>query len=431
MKKYGVTVQYWLFLVLAAAVALGAGAPAEAQQQQNKFKLKPGGQGKICLTCHVTFTEKLKQPFVHTPVKAGQCSECHNPHASSHGKMLEAETNKICFKCHAGIIPDKARSSHKVVAEGNCVKCHDPHASRNKSNLLAAGNELCFGCHTKMADTVAKVRFKHNPVEKGCLNCHSPHASAKSDSLLKEEVPGLCLKCHKAGTPVFLKQHANYPVQKGRCTSCHNPHGSDRAGVLFTNVHRPVASKMCSQCHDDPASPTPFATKKAGLELCKSCHSNLVNEALSKNRIHWPVVDKTGCLHCHNPHASPEKTLLKASMANLCGECHADSLERMKRADTKHMPVKDGLCTTCHSPHASDNVFLFEQASTIDLCKTCHDFSKHQTHPIGPKFIDPRNRNAMVQCASCHATHGTENKHMLYYPTATEMCIQCHSDYKR
>ncbi len=429
MKKDEVKVRYWLFWALVAALALGAGASAEAQQ--NKFRLKPGAQGKICLNCHVAFQEKLKQPFLHTPVKAGECSGCHNPHASAHGKMLEAETNKICFKCHAGVLPEKARSTHTVVAEGNCIKCHDPHSAKNKFNLLASGNELCFGCHKNMGDTVKKVKFKHSPVEKGCLNCHSPHASAKSVALLKEDVPGLCMKCHKAGTPTFQKQHMNYPVEKKRCTTCHDPHGSDRAGVLLTTIHRPVASKMCNQCHEDPGSPNPFATRRAGLELCKGCHSNMVNDALGKNRIHWPVVDKTGCVRCHNPHASKEKSLLKASMINLCGECHADSLDRMKRADTKHMPVKEGLCMTCHAPHASNNVFLFEQATTMDLCKTCHDFSTHQTHPIGPKVLDPRNKNASVACPSCHATHGTENKHMLYYPTATEMCVQCHAQYGR
>lgn len=429
MKKDGMIVHFLPLLLLITASALFTGANADAQQ--NKFKLKPGAQGKICFTCHVNFQEKLKQPFVHTPVKAGECSSCHNPHASSQGKMLGEAANKICFTCHADVVPDKASSSHKVVVEGNCTKCHDPHAARNKFNLLAAGNDLCFGCHKEMEDVVKKVKFKHSPVEKGCLNCHNPHASGKFVSLLKENVPALCLKCHKAGTPTFQKQHMNYPVEKGRCTSCHDPHGSDKAGVLLVNVHRPVASKMCNQCHEEPGSPDPFATRRKGLELCKGCHNNMVNDALNKNRIHWPVTDKTGCLHCHSPHASKETFLLKTSLVNLCGECHADSIERQKRADTKHMPVKDGLCTACHSPHASNSVFLFPQASQIELCGTCHDYQKHQTHPIGEKVIDPRNRNVSVTCASCHATHGTENKHMLYYPTATEMCVQCHMQYRR
>src|SRR5574342_1219079 len=100
---------------------------------------------------------------------------------------------------------------------------------------------------------------------------------------------------------------------------------------------------------------------------------------ICKNRLHWPVADKTGCIHCHTPHASPVKKLLKAKMADLCSSCHPDAMEQQKRSPTKHPPVKDGMCTTCHAPHASNNVFLFQQASVIELCMSCHDFSKHST----------------------------------------------------
>src|SRR3989304_1449245 len=52
---------------------------------QDKFRLKPGAKGKVCLTCHEAFKEKLKLPFLHTPVKAGDCSDCHNPPTPSPG----------------------------------------------------------------------------------------------------------------------------------------------------------------------------------------------------------------------------------------------------------------------------------------------------------------------------------------------------------
>lgn len=428
MKKYSINTCSGLFLLLALIGILGLLNPAAAQDKQdNKFRLKPGARGKNCLTCHVNFQDKIKMPSVHTPVKNGDCTGCHNPHDSSHGKLLAADPNKICFTCHADIIPKSAISAHKVVAEGGCIKCHDPHSSKNKNNLLTAGNDLCFGCHKEMSDVIKNVKFKHFPVEKGCISCHNPHSSSKSASLLKDAVPALCLTCHKAEAPSFKKQHMNYPVAKGRCTSCHDPHGSNSGGILYTNVHRPVANKMCNQCHEEPTSKTPFATKRQGFELCRGCHSSMVNDAFTKNRIHWPVVDKTGCLNCHNPHAAPEKRLLKSKQGELCGRCHPDIIEKQKHSPTKHKPVNDGQCTSCHSPHASNNVFLFEQASSVDLCKSCHDYSKHSTHPVGPTTLDPRNNNSTVACTSCHGTHGTENKHMLWYPTINDLCVQCHT----
>ncbi len=402
-----------------------------AQDNELKFKLKPGATGKLCLDCHTTFKDKLSRPFVHTPLKKGDCTGCHDPHTSSHGKLLAASTDKICSTCHANMTPTGARSVHKVVADGLCMKCHDPHSAANKFNLVKGGNDLCFECHKAMGETIAKIKFKHNPVTKGCLTCHEPHASGKGDVLLKDDVPALCIACHKTDRPNFIKAHMNYPVAKARCTGCHDPHGSDLPGILYANVHRPVASKMCNQCHEEATSPNPLKTKKEGYELCRGCHNELMNKTFSKNRIHWPVLGKGGCLSCHNPHASKQNRLLKGQLITLCGGCHKDTIRRQETSETKHEPVNDGKCISCHDPHASDNLYLAKQASTIDLCGTCHDWQKHSSHPLGDKVRDPRNKNLSVQCLSCHRSHGTEYKHFIPYPTTNELCVQCHEKFKR
>ena len=416
---------------------------------QNKFKLKPDAKGKLCLSCHDNFKEKLKNPFIHTPVKSGECSECHNPHTSSHGKLLDADPNKICNKCHEGIVPKNAKSNHKVVMEGNCVKCHDPHASKNKFVLLKAGNELCFDCHKNIVNVVAKVKFKHNPVEKGCINCHDPHASTKGKHLLKNDLVALCLSCHKTDTPNFLRQHMNYPVAKSDCSSCHDAHGSNKAGILFDNVHQPVANKACTQCHEASTSPDALKTKKGGYELCRGCHSSMMNDTFNKNRVHWPLVDKVGCLNCHEPHASPQKKLLMGDMKSLCGKCHIDTMEvqarlaekeKQEKAASKgnvikgaltHNPIQEGNCEACHVPHASDSTFLLKQPKIVELCGTCHDWLKHTSHPMGEKVVDSRNKNLTMQCLSCHRSHGTGNRNMIPFPTITDLCVQCHKQYKR
>jgi len=422
---------------------------------QNKFKLKPDAKGKLCLSCHDNFKEKLKNPFIHTPVKSGECSECHNPHTSSHGKLLDADPNKICNKCHEGIVPKNAKSNHKVVMEGNCVKCHDPHASKNKFVLLKAGNELCFDCHKNIGDAVAKVKFKHNPVEKGCINCHDPHASTKGKHLLKNDLVALCVSCHKTDRPSFAKQHMNYPVGKANCSSCHNAHGSDKAGILFNNAHAPVANRMCGQCHEAPDSPNALRTKKTGFELCRGCHASMMNDVFNKNRVHWPLVDKVGCLNCHEPHASEQKKLLTGEMNSLCGKCHPDTMEKQeklaelerkekeakaspkgaaargKEGAITHNPVQGGECSACHLPHASDSAYLMNKPFFIESCGACHDWSKHATHPMGAKVVDLRNKNITMDCLSCHRSHGTGNRYLIPFPTVTDLCVQCHKQYKR
>lgn len=419
MKRYR-WILAGLFLFLLAA----GSSPA-----QEKFKLKPGAKGKICLTCHVTFVETLKSPFLHTPVKAGECSSCHNPHTSSHGKLLDDEPDRICASCHQ-VLPAKGRSEHRPVREGKCTSCHDPHGSKYRNNLRKAGNELCFTCHPGMGERMKAAKFKHRPVEQGCLTCHSAHASASAPALLTSAVPELCVRCHRTDGQLFAKQHLSYPIAKGDCTSCHDPHGSDRGGILFTTVHKPVSGKMCNQCHEGPGSGSPLALKRQGIELCRGCHSTLVAGILEKSHVHGALLSKEACLSCHAPHASAGPGLLKGTMASTCGGCHSDTIERQNRSAKQHAPVGEGTCTVCHQPHGSDSTFLLGK-SVIDTCAVCHDWKKHTTHPMGEKARDKRNKNLEVQCISCHSAHGTEYKTMIYYPVVSELCTQCHTEYRR
>lgn len=398
---------------------------------QGKFNLLPGATGKKCLNCHVSFQEKLKNRFVHTPVKKRECTGCHSPHTSAHGKLLEAEPEKICVKCHTKVVPQEPVSSHAVISEGGCVKCHDPHASGNKNNLLKKGSGVCFECHKELGDKIAALKFKHSPVEKNCANCHNPHGSGSSEHLLKKDVPGLCLSCHKTGGASFKKKHMNYPMNKANCISCHNPHGSNQKGILFAFAHKPFESRMCNQCHQGTRSATPLATKKEGYDLCKGCHKTAVDSMFTKNRVHWPLLDKTGCLNCHNPHVSAEAKLLRGNMVDVCGECHTDTAEKVRKAQSKHPPVDEGNCTACHSPHSSDQVSLRREPEIIPMCSKCHDWQTHKSHPLGKEFSDPRNRNLDLQCLSCHRPHGTEFKNLMSAEDISVVCTRCHKQYKR
>jgi predicted CXXCH cytochrome family protein len=283
-----------------------------------------------------------------------------------------------------------------------------------------------------MGEAAGKMKYKHSPVEKSCLTCHDPHGSGKFPSLLKNDINPLCLGCHKTDKPIFIKKHMNYPVGTARCTGCHDPHGSNMPGILYNNVHKPVVNKMCNQCHEEAGSGNPLKTKKNGYELCRGCHNDMVNQTMGKSRIHWPLMGKQGCLACHNPHAGKQKGLLKDTMINLCGSCHQDTIKRQEKALGKHEPIMNGRCTDCHNPHASDNLFLTNKPADFDLCSAqCHDWGKHSTHPIGEKFKDPRNKSTPLGCLSCHRSHGTEYKKMLTAPTTTELCVQCHDNFKR
>lgn len=412
------------------AVALLVSLP-HAGAAENPYKLKPGAAGKICLTCHLAFAATMEKPYVHTPLREGQCSGCHNPHTASHGNLLDREGDRICYTCHDAMVPENAASSHEVVVEGKCNLCHDSHAADNENNLLKAGKNLCFDCHKELAEEMEDMKFPHSPVENDCLSCHNAHASTKNVKLLTKAEPDLCLTCHETGKASFKKFHLNYPVNRSRCTSCHNPHGSNTAALLYDNVHKPVLNKMCNQCHADPDDADPLQIKKNGYELCQGCHYDMVNASLAKDRLHWPMVDDTGCMNCHTPHASAEPGLLEGKMIDVCGKCHEDTIERQEKALQKHPPIAEGRCTECHDAHSSNNILLYNKPVIFDLCGKCHEWQTHSTHPIGDEVVDPRNPNVTLDCLSCHGSHGTEFNHMLFAQSTTEMCTKCHVQFKR
>jgi len=405
--------------------------PATQAQDPARYRLRPGAAGARCLECHVEFAETVKLPHVHTPVKNGNCADCHDPHASDHGKLLEAEPDSICLSCHEGIVPGDAVSAHEDAVNGRCVECHDPHASPFPKQLRAPGNDLCIRCHEKVAGATRTVAHKHAPAESDCLGCHRPHASTEGPSLLASKVPALCLECHDPERATFVKDHMGYPVAGSDCVSCHDPHGSANKGILWTTIHEPITRRMCAQCHGDADAADPLALRRQGSDLCAGCHNELLNEAALKRRIHWPVVDGRACRNCHTPHASKNAGLLTEEQRTLCGSCHMDSVRRLERSLVKHEPIAEGECSTCHEPHASNTTFLLAAANPLELCGTCHDWESHSTHPIGEKVQDQRNPNLSLDCLSCHRTHGTANEKLAFFDPDRALCTECHAGFRR
>jgi predicted CXXCH cytochrome family protein len=413
-------------IVVAAAAGLVASAASDAD-----YKLKPGARGTVCLDCHDGFREVLDRKHVHSPVKAGTCSGCHDPHASDHGSLLSSDPSAVCQTCHQDVVPSRFASAHADVLDGNCVACHDPHASDHPSSLRKAGTDLCQSCHAGVVDTARQATFGHAPARSDCLSCHAPHASETAASLLVGEEPGICVDCHDVTGAAFSERHRGYPVERGRCTTCHAPHGSDSAALLWDNVHAPVANRQCNQCHVAADAADPLVTKRAGMDLCAGCHSSDVNDALTAARPHWPVVSGDACGTCHDPHASPRPALLSAEMGALCSDCHQDVARRLETSHSKHQPVADGDCATCHEPHGSDRELLLVADTQTELCGSCHDWTAHSMHPIGSETTDLRNPNLSLDCESCHRTHGTEHDHLTPFESGSGLCVECHESFRR
>jgi predicted CXXCH cytochrome family protein len=185
--------------------------------------------------------------------------------------------------------------------------------------------------------------------------------------------------------------------------------------LVGKNVHPPAEG--CDTCHESTATPHPQKGKKTFKltqeppELCTACHDAIG----TKSDVHPPAKEGM-CTTCHDPHASNEPKLLVAPMKELCTTCHSD------KADLPHMhgPAGAGDCTACHAAHESDTKALLVKKDD-ELCAGCHvevqEFSKKpHVHPA-----------LQGGCISCHDPHGSKHPKLLA-EEGSQLCVACHGD---
>ncbi len=261
--------------------------------------------GTASCRCH---THKDDKAFVHQPVKNGECTSCHNPSGKKHPAFKKeafslTDNGKagLCSECHER--KNTKKYVHPPVAAGDCLDCHDPHQSNNKFQLKEAGAALCYMCHDK---SKLDRPFPHMPVAEGkCLSCHDPHQS-EHKYMLKAEGAALCMTCHDKA--LFAGRSVHAPVVSGECTECHAPHGTQLRHLL----KRPVPTGMyqsfdkasfalCFGCHADTLADSQRTDSETKFR----------NGMFNLHYRHVNKIDKgRSCKVCHDPHAAAQPFLI-------------------------------------------------------------------------------------------------------------------------
>ncbi|HUU44691.1 MAG TPA: cytochrome c3 family protein [Acidobacteriota bacterium] len=400
-------------LVIAAFLLIGIGARAQAEVNVD--------EPAICLSCHADFKDVYNESHVHSVLKSGKCSDCHNPHAARHATLLSEDLRELCLTCHDDVAQAAARArGHEPAAIGNCLSCHDPHASAHPDQLLQPAGELCSGCHTTIDEWRSRAHV-HAPFgNRKCLSCHDPHGS-DNPGLTADGIPALCFDCHD-NDAALRQAHQGYQIAGTNCLACHDPHSSSLANLVMPNEHAPFKGNNCSTCHATGAGGSGFGLVSDVKTLCFRCHASIrteADQAFSHN-----LNDERSCLNCHNPHAAAGTALLSAKQEMLCLNCHFKGSEYAGKSRTSLLTHDAMECTTCHQPHGSDNGrYLISTDS--DLCAGCHERAHRSTHPIGPDVIDQRTGKPLT-CMSCHQLHGADFEPYLPLNPKMDLCIQCH-----
>jgi predicted CXXCH cytochrome family protein len=183
----------------------------------------------LCYNCHEDLKTSLETTKgKHKALDSeNSCTACHSPHSSDVKGILIAEQKKLCLSCHNRDISESGMRTanikkiittnpvvHPPVAAGNCTVCHQPHASENNYLLIGAfprGNyapankdsyAVCWECHdtdlfdlektttaTNFRDGERNLHFVHLNGKKSrtCVMCHDVHA-APNQHLIQDKV---------------------------------------------------------------------------------------------------------------------------------------------------------------------------------------------------------------------------------------------------
>jgi DmsE family decaheme c-type cytochrome len=250
------------------------------------------------------------------------------------------------------------------------------------------GSETCATCHDEVSKKFAdnphtKMALMHgNAAGVTCENCHGAgkaHVEGGGDVTKifnpskgsTKEINATCLKCHAGTHPDFERSpHAKADVG---CTGCHSVHGSKEEPLL-----KAAEPTLCYQCHAD---------QKAQFNM--PLHHR-VNEGLIK------------CSDCHDVHGTflPTNQRSTEDQNAVCTKCHTDVRGPFTY---EHAPVRAEGCTTCHTPHGSQNPRLLNMPSVATLCNQCHSpLSAGGVHGLdaGSTTVTP--------CVTCHTfIHGS------------------------
>jgi DmsE family decaheme c-type cytochrome len=256
------------------------------------------------------------------------------------------------------------------------------------------GQDTCLGCHEDRAaykNTAHGRDFNERTpaATHGCESCHGPG------------------KAHaESGDATLIRRFSAMPPSQASetCVACHN-----RAShALWDGSQHDQRNLGCVTCHSiHSPKGQPQLTARSQMELCATCHRNVVNRQFRFN--HMPVREGgLTCSSCHNVHGSTNQRLLRAGTTTdeSCTSCHTD-----KRGPYlwEHAPAAES-CVTCHDPHGSNNERMLVSKVPF-LCQRCHVTSRHPpTVYEGYLLNNSANGNKLSGrgCVVCHQmVHGS------------------------
>lgn len=219
-----------------------------------------------------------------------------------------------------------------------------------------------------------------------------------------------------------------------KCSDCHGE-------LLGKKTVHAAASGGCENCHSiDIREHTESSAKGLKLfeslpGLCYKCHEDVKKDILASNQLHSALRLKSSCTSCHSPHSSDNEKLLYTELNKQCLNCHNKDVSATGRpvvnmktliANSKviHPPVRDDACVVCHKAHAAENNNLLNNSFPVGnyAAKEAAAFGIcWDCHDID-LFREPKTTTAT------NFRNGEKNLHFIHLNSGTSRsCIMCHN----
>ncbi|MFH7325809.1 cytochrome c3 family protein [Desulfurivibrio sp. C05AmB] len=128
-------------------------------------------------------------------------------------------------------------------------------------------------------------------------------------------------------------------------------------------THGPYGAKHCDQCHvmaPAPEGQTPTRVQPGRFaqsfgEMCLACHQEKSPER-ARNEGLWLHGPAAACMRCHHPHLSRQPFMLRRAGDELCRSCHSEGLIH----DRERHEGEDA-CLSCHNPHLGADAMMLRE----------------------------------------------------------------------
>jgi predicted CXXCH cytochrome family protein len=402
-----------------------------------RFEDKDTPNNHQCLQCHrqdqyLGGGEGSHGGFIG---KNGNCSDCHNMHTKATRTLLqEQDESKLCYNCHRQGGASKFNSWVDYTSL-------NPYMFKGTGGTFGRYSALTGGTSHSMHD----INEEASPAPGGittkhrCGTCHNPHGS-KNYRVLRTTVNNY------TGLYVYARTDAegnfvNYSTGMTRfCSACHEVY--KETGDGYGNwIRHPVDVSLSN-----------YSAANAVYKLATT--------ATYLPKIELETRENISCATCHYAHGSAADANLKypgGNPVNACKSCHnRNTFDTGQPGSHAGFAGNNGSCSDCHSMHADGNRKLLRSDAETAICVNCHDnpgtsTSKNSSHmdvwrgnvfdtptswfgtagsfgvydPVnggnatsmhkvnGGAQIAPGDSATMVQCGTCHDSHGGGNYRLL------------------